>query len=200
MAGFRRQPAIFFEWALPLARQAQNAQPNVAHFALAALEEAGRLHAVITQNVDRLHNRAGSRVVFELHGEIEHATCMHCFAEYLTETFIGAYLDHGAIPRCPHCGGILKPNVTLFGEALPALPLQRAIRASETCDLMLVIGSTLVVAPACNLPQLAVRSGAKLIMINQEPTPVDDQATLILRGDIADVLPRLAALALRTDP
>jgi NAD-dependent deacetylase len=200
MTGFRRQPAVFFEWALPLAHQVQRAQPNAAHYALASLEAAGRLRAVITQNVDLLHTRAGSREIYELHGNFSRATCMHCFTEYPTETFLGAYLDHGQMPHCARCGGVLKPNVTLFGEALPAQAVQCAIRATERCALMIVIGSSLVVAPACNLPLLAVRHGAKLIMINQDPTPIDDQATLIIRGDVVDILPQIVAMALNPVP
>ncbi len=194
LAGFRRRPEAFFAWVRPLTRQILEAQPNPAHLALARMEELGFIKALITQNIDILHSRAGSKVIYEVHGHLREATCVECFQTYPTDVFLLHFIQTGELPRCPDCGGLLKPNVILFGEALPVKILHAAQRAARTCDLMLVAGSSLEVAPASELPRIALAYGAQVIVINFERTYVDDQAAVVIRDDVATVLPHLVGL------
>ncbi len=195
--GFRRDPARFYAWLRPLARDLLRARPNPAHQALARLEAAGRLHAVITQNIDGLHQKAGSRQVIEVHGGLEAMVCLDCgwrgdAAAFLTDDFL-----HGqALPRCPRCHAVLKPDVTLFGEPLPADAWRAAQAAIERADVVLVAGSSLEVAPAGDLPWQAHRNGAAVIIVNLTPTRLDPLAAAVLRGDVAHLLPRLAQAVL----
>lgn len=190
---FIRQPEIFYQWMRPLARAIIAAQPNAAHLALTHLELYGPLQSVITQNVDLLHHRAGSRVVHELHGHIREATCIQCYEQVEAEPLIRAYLDSGELPRCRSCGGVLKPNVILYGEQLPVSVLNAARREARRCDLMLIAGTSLEVAPACDFPIIARDAGARLIVVNQEPTWLDDFADVAIRANVMIALPRLAA-------
>jgi len=191
--GFRRNPAAFYNWIRPLARQMLAAQPNPAHLALADLEARGRLAAVLTQNIDLLHSRAGSRRVLELHGHIREATCLNCGAAQPGEPLLVRFVADGLPPRCPICGGVLKPNVVLFGEDLPAAAFAEAERLARRCDAMLVAGSSLEVWPVNDLPRLARATGARLIIVNAEPTPLDGAADVVIRADVAEALPALAA-------
>jgi NAD-dependent deacetylase len=189
---FRHQPEKFFDWMRPLARQIMEARPNPAHLALARLEEAGYIRAVITQNIDGLHQRAGSRQVYEVHGTFQSLTCIGCYQKFAAQGYIEPYLEEGVIPRCPHCLQVLKPDVILFEEQLPIHAWLSAQQACRQCDLILVAGSSLEVTPVANLPYEAVQNDAKLIMINQTPTYLDMRAAVLLRGDVAEVIPRLA--------
>ncbi len=191
--GFRHNPQAFYDWVRPLARLTAAAEPNPAHGALADLEASGRLTAIITQNIDTLHTRAGSRRIFELHGHMREATCINCFHVTDGGPLITRLIEDGVIPRCRHCGGILKPNVILFGEQLPVQELLGAQEAARKSDLMLIIGSSLEVAPASDLPVLARRNGAKLIIVNLEPTSVDMLANVVIHARAAHVLPEIAA-------
>ncbi len=193
---FRHRPADFFNWIRPLAQKMRSAQPNAAHSALAQLESSGQLTSVITQNIDRLHQRAGSINVIELHGNVEAATCVRCYRVYPSEAFIDRLILEGQVPTCPVCGGVLKPNVILFGEALPVQALMAAKRAAAACDLMLIAGSSLEVLPASDLPILAHQHQARLILINREPTYVDDLGDVVIHADVAEVLPQIAAAAI----
>jgi NAD-dependent deacetylase len=192
LIGFRLNPQAFFNWVRPLTRLTLDAQPNPAHLALAHMEQVGRLQAVITQNIDLLHTRAGSRVVHEVHGSLSRATCVRCFKEYDADQFMESFITEGKTPKCPKCGGVLKPNVILFGEALPHEAVQKARDAVKRCEVMIIAGSSLVVAPVCDWPADAKRHGAHLIIINKESTPLDDRATIIFRDDVAEVLPKIA--------
>ena len=189
--GFRQNPNLFYEWVYPLARKSIDAEPNPAHYALAELETRGFLHAVITQNIDMLHSRAGSKCIYELHGHLREATCTHCFAVYPGEPILHQFLEDRVIPCCPSCGGVIKPNVILFGEQLPFAELQAAQKAARHADLMLIIGSSLEVAPASDLPMLALRHGARLVIINLEPTHLDHLASAVLHTDAAEILPEI---------
>lgn len=189
---FRQNPAAFFEWLRPLAHTILNARPNPAHLALASLEANGRLHATITQNIDLLHTRAGSHTVYEVHGSLRRATCQGCRTEVDGLPLLHEFASSGQAPTCPSCGHILKPNVILFGEMLPALIMHMAQIEAKQCDLMLVAGSSLEVAPAGDLPLLAKQAGARLIIINLGPTHMDSQADLLFREDVATLLPQLA--------
>ncbi|MFQ5399442.1 MAG: NAD-dependent deacetylase [Anaerolineae bacterium] len=192
IAAFRRRPQSFYDWMRPLTKTIWEAQPNAAHMALAEMEANGPLQCVITQNIDMLHTRAGSKVVHEVHGHMREATCLQCYAVYPTETALAAYLDTGAVPHCDACGGVLKPNVILFGELLPVSVINEARRQSLTCDLMLVAGSSLEVSPAGDLPRLAKQAGAHLVIVNFQETHLDYLADVVIHADVAEVLPKLA--------
>lgn len=189
--GFRRDPQAFYEWVRPLARLTLGAEPNPAHLALARLEVLGKLRSVITQNIDMLHTRAGNTCIYELHGHMREATCINCFAVYMAEPIIQRFLEDSVLPRCAKCGGVLKPNVILFGEQLPVRELQSAKDAARKSDVMLIVGSSLEVAPASELPILAHRTGAKLIVVNLEATPADRLADVVLHVDAAEALPAI---------
>ncbi|MBN1679918.1 MAG: NAD-dependent deacylase [Anaerolineae bacterium] len=189
--GFRQNPERFYEWIRPLAHKIHNAVPNPAHLALAQMENQHYLNSIITQNIDMLHSRAGSRTVYELHGHLREITCIHCFQVYSAEDFIVSFLETNTLPRCANCGHALKPNVILLGEQLPAQPLIAARNEARHCDVMLVIGSSLEVYPAADLPIMAHRSGASLIVVNLSETPVDSIAKAVIHADAAIVLPQL---------
>jgi NAD-dependent deacetylase len=192
--GFRRNPQAFYDWVRPLARLTAHAEPNAAHLALRKLEEMGKLKSIITQNIDMLHTKAGSQTVFELHGHFRQATCIQCFAEHDGKAIFERFIEDGKVPHCPKCGGILKPNAILFGEQLPYEELQAAKKASRTTDLMLVLGSSLEVAPASDIPLLAKLNGARVVIINLEPTSLDNQVDLVIKGDVAEILPAIIEL------
>lgn len=192
---FRLCPQAFFDWMRPLARTILEAEPNAAHRALAELEAAGRLRTVITQNIDGLHQAAGSQHVLELHGHTRTATCLDCGHRVSTASLVEEFLS-GAVPHCASCGGLLKPDVVLLGEMLPASVLLAAQRECERCDLLLIAGSSLEIAPAADLPLTALEAGADLIVLNLQPTPLDSRASLAIRCDVATVLPTIARLCL----
>lgn len=189
--GFYSQPERFYTWFRPMLRKALAAQPNGAHRVLAEMEQAGRLGAVITQNIDSLHQRAGSTQVFELHGHMRTATCLNCGFQGSAADLLADVLQGGAGRPCPRCGGQLKPDVILFGEPLPYEAISAAQQAALACDVMLVIGTSLEVMPAADLPLLARRRGARLLLINMTPTLLDDQMDIVLRADVAKTLQAL---------
>lgn len=191
LSAFRYHPERFFAWVRPLAEHILHAEPNPAHYALARLEDAGRLQAVITQNIDGLHRRAGSARVIEIHGHLRQATCVECFRRYPSGRLIENFASTGEIPRCPTCGGVLKPDIVLYGEQLPFREVQEAKALINQSDLLLVIGSSLEVTPAAVLPVQALNAGGRLIIVNREPTYLDDRADAIFRDDASVVVPRL---------
>ncbi len=193
---FRRRPADFFNWIRPLARQMFDAQPNLAHYALANLLQAGYVQHIITQNIDGLQQRAGAQHVIELHGDIFTGTCVGCYTVYRSAEFHDQFIAAGRIPTCPRCDGIIKPNVILFGEALPVHALMAAKRAVANCDVLLIAGSSLEVAPASDLPMLARSRQARLIIVNQGPTYMDDHCDVLIHEDVALALPVIAAQCL----
>lgn len=190
---FRQDPKNFYNWIHPLAGRLLNAKPNPAHYALVDLERAGKLQAVITQNFDGLHRKAGSQTIFELHGNLREATCIQCYEAKDTTYIFKEFVNEGQIPRC-HCGGVLKPNVILFGEQLPMREFVAAQMTVKAADLMLVLGSSLEVAPASDLPTLALENNAKLIIINCQSTYLDPKADVVIRADVAEILPRVIEL------
>ncbi len=167
----------------------KKAKPNDGHFALVELEKRGKLYRVITQNIDGLHQVAGSSDVIELHGNTRKVNCLNCEKTY---TMDEAYkiLQKELPPRCS-CGGVLKPGTVLFGEPLPQVALDMAMLASKNCDMFLVLGSSLVVYPAASMPKIAKRNGATLVIINIDPTPLDDTADLVINGSASKVLSKL---------
>lgn len=190
--GFKHNPQAFYDWVRPLARLTLNAQPNAAHLALVQLEKLNYLQSIITQNIDMLHTKAGSSCVYELHGHMREATCIKCFHIQKAQPLFEDFLNNGNIPQCSECGGVVKPNVILFGEQLPIRELQAAQDATRKCDLMLIVGSSLEVAPASDIPILASRTGARLIVVNLEPTPADRVADVVIHARAADILPEIA--------
>jgi len=192
--GFRQHPESFFKWARPLVRQFLEAEPNPAHKALAELEAMGHMKTIITQNIDGLHQRAGSRCVLEIHGHIREATCIRCYRIASLKGLLSDFVEHGQIPRCPACGSILKPNMILFGEQLPITVLNAAWREIRACDLVLVAGTSLEVVPASDMPMAAVMHGAKAIVVNYQPTSLDTLANVVIHRDVATVLPQIATL------
>lgn len=193
---FRTAPEKFFNWFRPLAGQIFNARPNPAHHALATLEAAGRLRAVVTQNIDGLHQKAGSQRVIETHGTLRTLTCTQCYRQADAEQYLEAYVRTGRIPRCQNCDAVLKPDVILFGEQLPHAAWSEAQRLARECDLMLVAGSSLEVLPVAGLPVQAVDRAAHLIIVNNSPTYLDVRADLIFMEDVADILPVIVEQAL----
>jgi len=168
-------------------------EPNPAHCAIAELDRLGKLDCVITQNVDNLHQRGGvpDNKVFELHGNMQWAVCLSCGQRYPFEQ-IKVRLDEGeAIPDCEACGGILKPDAVLFGESLPEKVLTEATHRSSSCDLFIVVGSSLVVYPAAFMPVYAFESGAKLVIINLSPTPMDQQAAVLVRAKAGETMSKV---------
>ncbi len=176
-----------------------NARPNAAHYALAELERMGKLDCVITQNVDGLHEEAGNSPerVFHLHGTMREAKCLRCGKGYPMEEVRRWVLSGTEIPECRDCGGILKPNAVFFGEALPEWELSESQRRARECDLCIVIGSSLVVYPAALIPQYAVQSGAKLVIINRDRTSLDPDAEVRISESAGKTMSRLMEL-LRT--
>ena len=168
-----------------------SAKPNAAHRAVVRLEEMGRLSAVITQNVDGLHQIAGNSPerVIELHGTSRFVACMSCGDRHPRETFQELVSSEGEAPPCGKCGGLMKPATVSFGQMLPQEALDRAAHETEHCDLFLVIGSSLVVYPAAGFPLLAAQKGVPLAIINHQETPHDPYATAVVRESAGEVLP-----------
>jgi NAD-dependent deacetylase len=167
-------------------------EPNPAHHALVELEKQGKLEAVITQNIDGLHIKAGSKRVIELHGNAQVIACLQCHSEYPYEHVYQQVLVE-IPPTCSECGGLLKPKVVFFGETLPAEALEQANAAAANCDLLMVIGSTLLVFPAASLPVVARRNGAKIIIINLGQTDMDEIADVRIDAKAGEVLPKIIA-------
>jgi len=187
-SAFRRNPRLVWEWYDWRRKLVAVAKPNPAHVALAEMENLFPHFHLVTQNVDGLHQRAGSRNVIELHGNI---TRTKCFDE---DTIISTWAHTGDIPpKCPNCGGLLRPDVVWFEEPMPEAEMELAVRASMTCDVFLSIGTSTVVYPAASLPFQALRSGATIVEINPQPTPFTDQAHFVLAGAAGAVLPELLA-------
>jgi NAD-dependent deacetylase len=186
---FRRDPAQY--WTYSLEHRRADAEPNPAHRALVDLERRGHLRAVITQNTDGLHQKAGSGQVIELHGSSRSVVCLDCEARFARADIDRLNREH-CPPSCPSCGGqFLKPTVVLFGEALPEAALREAQVLARAADVVLIVGSSLQVYPAAGIPRLARQHGAQLCIINAEPTPYDDVAAAVIHGKAGEVLPAI---------
>jgi NAD-dependent deacetylase len=175
-------------------REFADARPNVGHQVLARWECAGRIRGVITQNIDGLHQIAGSRNVLELHGTARQAACIDCRARYEIGPLVEQFFARNRVPDCSGCGGRLKHATISFGQMLPADVLMEANGWSRQADLMLAIGSSLVVTPAADLPRNAKAHGARLVIINRDPTPLDPLADAILSGSIGEMLAAIDAI------
>ena len=191
---FLADPASYWRVSKERGAVALSARPNAGHQALAAMEAAGHLVAVVTQNTDGLHQVSGSRRVIELHGSGRTVQCLEC-GKLEPRAEVQARLEVEMPPRCPNCGGtFLKPTVVLFGEPMPTDAINEAFDLARQADVMLVVGSSLVVYPAADVPLVAIRSGARLIVINAEPTPFDRFASVVIHGRSGEVLPEIARL------
>jgi len=185
---FGRDPRLVWEWYDWRRQKVAACRPNPAHHALAALESRGGEFLLITQNIDDLHRKAGSRRLVELHGNIWRVRCV---AEGAVSELPDVPLRE-IPPRCA-CGSLLRPDIVWFGEMLPAEPLDRAFRAAESCDLFLVAGTSALVQPAASLPLLAKQRGATVIEVNPEPTPISPLVDISLQGKAGEILPALVA-------
>jgi NAD-dependent deacetylase len=195
---FRRDPQRFWEFYGGRFQTLESKRPNPAHEALVALERAGMLDAVITQNIDRLHARAGTSSLVEVHGTIAHSSCLRCGSRYeIAAVRDRQALDQNRIPRCD-CGEPLKPDVVLFGEYLPQQALARAEQLASGADLLLCIGTSLEVYPVADLPWMTLAAGGRIAILTPGGTPFDRQAAARCGGDIVDELRAvLAALGLQ---
>ena len=168
------------------------AEPNAGHRALAKLVEQGRMSAIITQNVDGLHQRSGvpDSKVIELHGNATYASCLDCGHRHELEPIRTAFLGSGRLPLCVKCDGIVKTATISFGQAMPEIPMARAQDETMSCDLFIVLGSSLVVYPAAGFPRIAKRKGAKLVILNRDPTDQDDDADVVVHAEIGPTMSR----------
>jgi NAD-dependent deacetylase len=191
---FRRDPARFWGFYRQRLQMLGGVEPNPAHVALAELERRGLLEAVITQNIDTLHSRAGTERVVEMHGSIRTASCQSCGEEFPLADLEGLFADDGAA-RCTACDGPVKPDVVLFGELLPAEAMAEAESLAERADLMLCVGSSLEVYPVAGLPSVTLGRGGRLAVVTKGPTPFDADAAVRMDGDVvADLEALLQAL------
>jgi NAD-dependent deacetylase len=191
---FLEDPAAYWRVSRERGAIALAARPNPGHYALVALEAMGLLTAVVTQNTDGLHQDSGCRRVIEVHGSSRTVQCLDCGARE-PRADVQARLGVEMPPICKVCGGtFLKPTVVLFGEPMPVPAVQEAFALAREADVMLVVGSSLVVRPAADIPVAAARSGAHLIVVNAEPTPLDSLAEVVIHGRSGEVLPEIVSL------
>lgn len=188
MTALRRTPVDFYQFYRHRLTHLRDAKPNPVHTGLAALQKAGYVKCLITQNIDGLHQAAGSTDVVEMHGSLRECVCLDCGRRYPSDLIDVEVNSEADIPRCPECRGMLKPAVVLFEEALPADAIERAVTATEKSDLFVVIGSSLEVGPVNQLPALAVHGGADLAIINLEPTYMDRRARWLIREKAGGVV------------
>lgn len=193
LRAFYSNPERFFRFYRDILAHWRSARPNAAHRALAALERAGLIRAVITQNIDSLHQAAGSQRVIELHGNLRQATCPRCGKLHQIAA-VDDTLAAGRLPRCADCGDLIKPDVVLFDENLPERAVADAIAEADAADLMLVVGSSLTVGPANQLPGLVLANGHPVVLINLGPTTYDQTATAVFAAPAGQALPRLCAV------
>jgi NAD-dependent deacetylase len=191
---FRADPLKVWSFYKPRVAMLTEAEPNPAHLALAELERRGLVEAVVTQNIDLLHERAGSREVVEVHGSIRTATCPRCSARYELARVLELLAASDA-PACPECGAIVKPDVVFFGELLPPAAIDRAYELARGAALLLVVGSALEVYPIAALPEETLAAGGAVAIVNQGPTPYDGRAALRVEGKAGEVLPAVVEAA-----
>ncbi|MEV5574284.1 Sir2 family NAD-dependent protein deacetylase [Spirillospora sp. NPDC052269] len=189
-------------WRARLDNPAWEARPNTGHAALVALERAGRLHGLVTQNIDGLHQRAGSdpALVLEIHGTMLEAECLSCGLRTPMREVLARVEAGEEDPPCPECGGIQKSATISFGQALREDVLDASVAAARSCDLLLAVGTSLTVHPAAGLCGEAVDNGGRLVIVNAEPTPYDPMADVVVRDPIGEALPRLVAAVTGDDP
>ena len=187
LGAFRRDPAKVWRFYAPRFAMLTEAEPNRAHLALAELERRGLVRAIVTQNIDLLHERAGSRDVVEVHGSIRTSSCPGCAALYELAEVVPLIAAGEGAPRCPACAAVLKPDVVFFDELLPREAIDRAYELAGAAALLLVVGSSLEVYPVAELPRTTLEAGGKVAVVNRTPTWVDGRAALRLDGSAGDV-------------
>ena len=190
LSAFRYDPNRFFDWLRPFVSNIFQAAPNSAHIALAKLEESKHLKCVVTQNIDALHQKAGSKNVIELHGTYQTLTCLGCFEQFpADQDLLNWIIEHASAPSCSKCGGLLKPDIILYEEQLPKEKWNQAKKEIIQCDLLLILGSSLTVTPACDLPYIVLKKGGNVVIINQTHTHLDDIVAVSIQGDLAEIMP-----------
>jgi NAD-dependent deacetylase len=187
---FRADPRKVWSFYSTRLRVLVEAEPNAGHAALAELERAGHVSAVVTQNIDGLHQRAGNRNVVEVHGSIRSSTCLDCGSSYRLDELL-ELLEDAEAPVCPRCGAIVKPDVVMFGELLPEAAIDRAYELARSASLMLVVGSTLEVWPVSLLPKETLSGGGQVAVVNKGPTAIDDRAVVRIDGGAGETLAAL---------
>jgi NAD-dependent deacetylase len=193
---FQSHPEKFYGWLRPLLHEIWAAQPNPAHTALAKLESEGILKALITQNIDNLHQRAGTKNIYEIHGSLRTMTCPHCHETFSSAEFRQALATEKALPHCPKCDRILKPDIVLYGEMLPSDVWLEAEEHCQRADVILIAGSSLTVWPAAALPETGLEHGARLIINNLTPTHLDAKADVLITVNVAEAIPEIARMIL----
>jgi NAD-dependent deacetylase len=191
LEAFRRDPEKVWRFYAPRFAMLASAEPNRAHVALAELERLGHVRAVVTQNIDRLHRRAGSREVVEVHGSIATSSCPSCRRRYTLSEVVSTIEAGDGAPRCADCSSVLKPDVVFFGELLPQRAIDRASELARAAGLCLVVGSTLEVYPVAELPLETLRTGGSLAVVNRGPTALDGRADVRVEGSAGEVLSAL---------
>ena len=187
---FLNDPSKFWKMAEDIAPTLFNAEPNAGHYSIAALEKMNIVKAIITQNIDELHQKAGSIIVYEVHGNINRFSCLGCRAGYNKQQLLRKMKKEKKLPPlCDFCATPLKPSVVLFGESLPNFEKYMSIDLAKKTDVMLIAGSSLSVAPVCDLPLYTVSEGGKLIIINDEPTYLDERAEMVINNKTGTILP-----------
>lgn len=187
---FLNDPSKFWKMAEDIAPTLFNAEPNAGHYSIAALEKMNIVKAIITQNIDELHQKAGSIIVYEVHGNINRFSCLGCRASYNKQQLLRKMKKEKKLPPlCDFCATPLKPSVVLFGESLPNFEKYMSIDLAKKTDVMLIAGSSLSVAPVCDLPLYTVSEEGKLIIINDEPTYLDERAEIVINNKTGTILP-----------
>lgn len=187
---FIKDPSKFWQMAEKIAPKLFSATPNSGHIALAELEKMDIIKAIITQNIDELHQKAGSVLVYEVHGNVNRFNCFGCRASYTKDQVLRKLKkEKNYPPKCDMCGAPLKPSVVLFGESLPTFEIYQSQALSQKADVMLIAGSSLSVAPVCDLPLYTLKEGGKLIIVNDRPTYLDEKAEVVITHKTGTILP-----------
>jgi NAD-dependent deacetylase len=175
---FERDPSLYYKSAGSFIYNIDEIKPSIVHIVLGELEKRGLLKALITQNIDLLHQKGGSKKVIEVHGSPELHYCLRCSGVRMDYEEAAAIVRSGGMPKCPKCGRVLKPAITFFGEGLPAAALREAVSESQKADLMLVLGTSLTVYPAASMPDYTLRGGGEIVIVNNMPTHLDRHAAM----------------------
>jgi NAD-dependent deacetylase len=190
---FMKDPSFYYGQAGTFIYNIDEKEPSIVHLVLGELEKRGYLKALITQNIDLLHQKGGSKNVIEIHGSPQMHYCLHCAGVRVSFEEAAAAVKKGEMPKCPKCGRVLKPAITFFGESLPAQALRDAVTESQDADLMLVLGTSLTVYPAASMPDYTLRCGGRIVIVNNMPTPLDGRAELLF-DDLGTVFEELKLL------
>jgi NAD-dependent deacetylase len=190
LSAFQDNPVKFYDWLRPFMKKVYSAEPNPAHKSLAELESANHLQCIVTQNIDALHQKAGSLNVIEVHGTYQTLSCLNCSSQVKADQeLLDLFLVYDGTPNCPKCGNILKPDLVLYEELLPINKWNQARDEIRRCDLLLVLGSSLTVTPVCDLPYAALSGGANIIIINRSSTHLDNHVTVSIQGELHELMP-----------